>query len=132
MQPNTTDSNNINEHLANERTFLAWIRTGIGIMIFGFVTVKFSLFMNQLPATFFQEASIAKSSYSSLIGIVLVLIGALTIVLSYWRYKNTFRQLQNGKYLYTSFLLTILTVIIFLMSIVIIVYLIMTAYPFSF
>jgi putative membrane protein len=31
-----------NDHLANERTFLAWIRTGIGIMGFGFVVVKFS------------------------------------------------------------------------------------------
>ena len=34
------------DHLANERTFLAWIRTSIGIMAFGFVVVKFSLFLN--------------------------------------------------------------------------------------
>jgi len=30
-------------HLANERTFLAWIRTSIGIMAFGFVVEKFGL-----------------------------------------------------------------------------------------
>ena len=32
-------------HMANERTFLAWIRTSIGIMAFGFVVEKFALFM---------------------------------------------------------------------------------------
>ncbi|WP_131782696.1 YidH family protein [Legionella gresilensis] len=31
------DMNNIRDHMANERTFLAWIRTSIGIMVFGFV-----------------------------------------------------------------------------------------------
>ena len=36
---------NIREHLANERTFLAWMRTSIGIMAFGFVVVKFALFV---------------------------------------------------------------------------------------
>jgi len=33
------------EHLANERTLLAWMRTSIAIMAFGFVVVKFSLFI---------------------------------------------------------------------------------------
>jgi putative membrane protein len=36
------------DHLANERTFLAWVRTSIGIMAFGFVVVKFSLFTKQI------------------------------------------------------------------------------------
>ena len=35
-------------HMANERTFLAWIRTGIGIMAFGFVVEKFALFTKQM------------------------------------------------------------------------------------
>jgi putative membrane protein len=35
-------------HLANERTFLAWIRTSVGLMAFGFVVVKFSLFVKQI------------------------------------------------------------------------------------
>lgn len=39
---------NAREHLANERTLLAWIRTSIGIMAFGFVVVKFSLFIKQI------------------------------------------------------------------------------------
>ncbi|MFZ6006727.1 MAG: YidH family protein, partial [Nitrospirota bacterium] len=35
-------------HMANERTFLAWIRTSIGIMAFGFVVEKFALFVKQI------------------------------------------------------------------------------------
>lgn len=35
-------------HMANERTFLAWIRTSIGIMAFGFVVEKFALFIKQV------------------------------------------------------------------------------------
>ena len=38
---------NCRVHMANERTFLAWIRTSIGIMAFGFVVEKFALFMKQ-------------------------------------------------------------------------------------
>jgi uncharacterized membrane protein YidH (DUF202 family) len=34
-------------HMANERTFLAWVRTSIGIMAFGFVVERFGLFMKQ-------------------------------------------------------------------------------------
>ncbi|MDA8423568.1 MAG: DUF202 domain-containing protein, partial [Nitrospiraceae bacterium] len=35
-------------HMANERTFLAWIRTSVAIMAFGFVVEKFSLFVKQM------------------------------------------------------------------------------------
>lgn len=122
----------INEHMSNERTFLSWIRTGIGIMVFGFVIVKFSLFVNQLPASFFQDSTIPKNGFTIFLGIGLVLTGALTILLSYFKYKQTHKLLQKGEYLYSTLLLTILTVVIFLMSIIIIAYLIMAAYPFNF
>lgn len=122
----------INEEMSNERTFLSWIRTGIGIMVFGFVIVKFSLFVNQLPATFFKDSTIPKNGFTIFIGIALVLTGAMTILLSYWKYKQTHELLQKGEYLYSTMLLTILTVVIFLMSIIIIAYLIIAAYPFTF
>lgn len=119
----------INEHMANERTFLSWVRTGIGIMVFGFVIVKFSLFVNQLPDSF-HESGIPKNGFTIFLGIALVLTGALTILLSYWKYKQTHKLLQKGEYLYSTLLLTVLTVVIFVMSIIIIAYLIMAAYPF--
>jgi len=126
------NNNMINEHMSNERTFLSWIRTGIGIMVFGFVIVKFSLFVNQLPSTFFKDSTIPKNGLTIFIGISLVLKGAITILLSYWKYRQVHKLLQRGEYLYSTMLLTILTVVIFLMSIIIITYLIVAAYPFTF
>lgn len=120
----------INEHLSNERTFLSWIRTGIGIMVFGFVLVKFSLVVNQLPASFFQNSDIPKNGFTIFIGIALVITGALMIMLSYWKYRQAHRQLKKGQYVYSTLLLTALTVVIFIMSIIVIAYLIMAAYPF--
>jgi len=38
----------LKDHLANERTFLAWLRTSIALMAFGFVVMKFSLFLRHL------------------------------------------------------------------------------------
>jgi putative membrane protein len=121
----------INEHMANERTFLSWVRTGIGIMVFGFVIVKFSLFINQLPSDFFQDSNIPKNGFTIFIGIALVFTGALTILISYWKYRQIHKLLQKGEYLYSTLLLTILTVTIFLMSMIIIAYLIIGAYPSS-
>ncbi|OXA76547.1 putative membrane protein [Flavobacterium aquidurense] len=122
----------ISEHMANERTFLAWVRTGIGIMVFGFVIVKFSLFVNQLPASFFQKANVTRNSFTNFMGIGFVLTGTLVILLSYFKYKKTYKQLQKGEYFYSTGLLTALTVIISLMSIFLIGYLIMTAYALDF
>ena len=126
----TSDNQNLaNDQMANERTFLAWIRTGIGIMVFGFVIVKFSLFVNHLPSRLFQEPDLPQNGSTIFIGIGLVLTGAITIVLSYFRYKQTHQLLQEGKYLHSTLLLTFLTVAIIAMSIIIIAYLVMAAYP---
>ncbi len=61
---------NAREHLANERTLLAWIRTSIGIMAFGFVVVKFSLFIKQISLLLGKNSTIPQHGYSSLIGIL--------------------------------------------------------------
>ena len=42
---------NFTEQSANERTFLAWLRTGIAVIAFGFVVEKFHLFMMALVST---------------------------------------------------------------------------------
>ncbi len=39
------------EHQANERTFLAWLRTSIALIGFGFVIARFGLFLHELQTT---------------------------------------------------------------------------------
>jgi putative membrane protein len=124
QEPNKNGS--ASDHLANERTFLAWIRTSVGIMAFGFVVVKFSLFVKQLSLVLDKKDVVQPKGYSSLAGIILVTVGAVASVLSYLRYKSTERQLNQGGYKNSSFLITALSSFIFLVSIFLIVYLIAT------
>lgn len=116
--------NNASDHLANERTFLAWIRTSIGIMAFGFVVVKFSLFVKQISMILGKENIIHSKGYSGILGIVLVAVGTVTAVLSYIRYINSEKQINEGYYKHSSLLITVLTTFIFLVSVLLIVYLV--------
>ena len=116
---------NAREHLANERTLLAWIRTSIGIMAFGFVVVKFSLFIKQISLLLGKNVSIPpQHGYSSVIGILLVAVGALVLLLSYLKYKKTEKQLNNENFRSSSTLVFSLTIIILLISILLILYLV--------
>ena len=55
-------------HMANERTFLAWIRTSIGIMAFGFVVEKFAFFIKEVSYVL-GKSNIEKTFASSLMDI---------------------------------------------------------------
>ena len=62
-------------HLAGERTFLAWVRTGLAMMGFGFVVARLGLFLRELA--YVKAAPHSGTSVSLWIGTVLVLLGAL-------------------------------------------------------
>ena len=115
---------NAREHLANERTLLAWIRTSIGIMAFGFVVEKFSLFIKQISLLLGKDATIPQHGYSSVIGILLVVVGAIVLVLSYVKYNRTEKQLTDKSFQPSSRLILWLTAIIFIISILLILYLV--------
>lgn len=113
-----------NDHLANERTFLAWIRTSIAIMGFGFVVVKFSLFIRQLSSALNEKMVLPPKGYSSSIGIALVITGALMTLLAFWRYRNIEKHLLKGSYFPSFVLSLLLTISILIVSLLLILYLI--------
>lgn len=114
---------NPNDHLANERTFLAWIRTGIAIMGFGFVVVKFSLFIRQLSIALDQDIVLPEKGYSSMIGILLVCIGAVSVLLAFIRYRSIERKLLSQTYFPSFKLSMILTVSLLVIAVLLIIYL---------
>jgi len=122
-EPQFIKKQNAGDHLANERTFLAWIRTSIGIMGFGFVVVKFSLFVKQISILIGNKQDIHTGGNSHAIGIALVSLGALITLFSYLRYRNVKIRLEQGDYYNSTFLIKALTALIFIISIMLITYL---------
>lgn len=83
------------DHAANERTFLAWVRTAIAIMAFGFLVQKFDLF---LRITVLGSGRGAISTGSELIGtsagLMLIVLGAAMMVLAAIRFRRTARAIE--------------------------------------
>lgn len=87
------------EHQANERTFLAWLRTSIALIGFGFAIARFGLFLHELQ-TRLNEKDLPTHSFisSQTLGIGLVIIGIIFIVLAVWRYNQVFWQIEQSDY----------------------------------
>ena len=112
------------DYLANERTFLAWIRTSIALMGFGFVIVKFALFIRQISLAFGDKAAIPSGKgYSAIIGVTMVAFGAIITVLAYLRYHHIEKQLNNHSYFPSKWLSVLVTISIIIGSILLVLYL---------
>lgn len=111
-------------HMANERTFLAWVRTSIGIMAFGFVVERFAIFLKQVSFFLGKEATVPPRGYSSVFGIFLVGLGALMGVLSFIRYKKVEKQIDEDTYQTSLILDLLLTLSILAIGIFLVIYLI--------
>jgi putative membrane protein len=110
------------EHLANERTFLAWIRTSIALMGFGFVIVKSSLFLKQL-SLLLETRGVPFKGYSSLVGVIMVAIGVIIAILAFLQYKNNEKHLKNNYFVSSPMLSLFITLIIIAGGIFLIFYL---------
>lgn len=123
MEQNQHPKASASDHLANERTFLAWIRTSIALMGFGFVVVKFSLFVRQLSLVVTGRTVTPSTGFSGVIGICLVAVGALTALIGYLRYQRIQKQLLEQAFYPKSSLLLILTSAIIGASLLLLYYL---------
>lgn len=123
MEPNLKPKINAGDHLANERTFLAWIRTSIALMGFGFVVVKFSIFVRQISLVVTGHTITSTRGFSGAIGMGMVAIGALTALIGYMRYQRIEKQLLNQAFYPKSRLLLALTAGVIMSSLLLLYYL---------
>jgi putative membrane protein len=111
-------------HMANERTYLAWIRTSIAIMAFGFVVEKFSLFVKEVGYYVGKEIAPPPPGYSSKIGILLVGLGVVIGGLAFVRYRVVEQQIDDDTYAPSPVLSVVLFASVLVIGVLLLVYLI--------
>jgi len=84
------------DYLAAERTFLAWVRTGLALMGFGFVVDRFGLFLRQLEAMQ-GRAPVASLGVSVWFGTGLLVLGVAVNLMAAWRHRRFVRELAAGR-----------------------------------
>lgn len=105
------------EHQANERTFLAWLRTSIALIGFGFAIARFGIFLRQLNlAITQQEPPVNQLSNSENLGVALVIFGISTIALAAWRYNEVFWQIERADYRPNRLMVGIMTGVVIILG----------------
>jgi putative membrane protein len=80
-------------YFAAERTFLAWIRTGLGLMGVGFAVSRFGLFLRELSASHLPAQTTGLSLWS---GVMLVALGVVVTLSAVLRHVQLVRELRSG------------------------------------
>lgn len=105
------------EHQANERTFLAWLRTSIALVGFGFAIARFGIFLRQMSFVVEQPMEAVNPLFNSqVLGIGLVMLGVAVIGLAGWRYNVAFWQIERGNYRPNRWMVGGMTVVVMLLG----------------
>lgn len=83
------------DHAANERTYLAWIRTAIAIMALGFLIEKFDLFLAYAAHMLQGDPHLGSSRPAEIMGLLLVVLGTIIVIGSTLRFVVTRKQIAS-------------------------------------
>jgi uncharacterized protein (DUF302 family)/uncharacterized membrane protein YidH (DUF202 family) len=91
----TRRADGLSDYLAAERTLLAWIRTGLALMGFGFVVARFGLFLQELAAA---RNVLSRQSYglSLWFGTALIAVGVVVNLFAGWQHARLVKELDRG------------------------------------
>jgi putative membrane protein len=98
-------SERLQQYLANQRTFLSWVRTSIALIGLGFAIERFSIFLQQFrliadPDTAGNAAASATAhEYSALVGIGMIVIGTGLIIYALKNYLDSNKTIASGRYM---------------------------------
>lgn len=95
-QPPAQPEETLRLHQANERTMLAWIRTGIALMAFGFAIARFGLFLRELATVGAVTAKASGTLGTARLGTLLVVLGMVTNLVGTLRYGRVRHAILRG------------------------------------
>ncbi|EQD26953.1 membrane protein containing DUF202 [mine drainage metagenome] len=85
-----------NDHAANERTFLAWVRTVIALMAFGFLIEKFDLFLHYLAHAIHGHVGLSHAPLMHIVGEGIVALAMLMQFLASFRFFANRRAIMQS------------------------------------
>jgi putative membrane protein len=84
------------DHAANERTFLAWVRTAIAIMAFGFVIERFDLFLQMMAPQMAQQNFTPHGQwFANVAGLAFIVLGVAMIAIAGFRFVKTAKDIER-------------------------------------
>jgi putative membrane protein len=105
--PDNVNPNRARDHLANERTFLAWVRTGIATIIFGFAIGRFSIALREFLQL--QGHASSTTGITAWFGVISIVGGVLLILAGLARYRKTRAQLDTNSFEPAGFVIDIVS-----------------------
>src|SRR6201984_3490772 len=118
-----------NELLANERTFLAWLRTSIAVMSLGFVVARFGLWLRELALQINPQMALRHTGLSLPLGEIMIGFGALLTLIAAWRYHVVNRAIERGEIKSDPRLVFLVTVVVVVSAIGLIIYMMLSRPP---
>jgi putative membrane protein len=85
---------NFRDHAANERTFLAWVRTSITVIIFGFFVERFDLLLRFYVPIGKAGSEIVRGGFGHIAGLVLIVLGIAMIPVAAVRFARTAKEID--------------------------------------
>ena len=119
--PENSNPNRARDHLANERTFLAWVRTGVATIVFGFAIGRFSIALREFMKL--QGYGSSTPGLTAWLGIVSTVGGVLLILAGLSRYKKTKLQLDSDSFEPAGFVIDLVSYLLGLFGLVLAGYL---------
>lgn len=125
MNPDHPDPNpNLaRDHLANERTFLAWVRTALGLIGLGFVLARMGLFLRQLAAATGVVGARGIRAHPGIeflaTGVIFLGIGTVVCGWAGHRYRTNRRDIDAGRYIAAESSVMVLTALVVIGGLVI-------------
>ena len=116
--------NRVTDHLSNERTFIAWVRTSISVIVFGFVVAKFGVTLRQFFR--FENLEPRETGYSLILGVSFMVVGILLAILAIWRYQSTRIQIEQDSFRPANTTIYIVGVVTGILGVMLVYYLLTT------